>query len=175
MGRKPTVNRQDRREHRASIGFESLEGRSLLSTASGRVAPPKAAGISSVDLQGSVQGAPSTVVGNPDVGTTVDFRGSGDVLGVGRAKLSGALHGTGFIASSHVEGAITLANANGSLTLQVQSPSKGGFTAPASGTYTYSVTKGTGAFKRDSGDGTIRLTLGPRSFAMTFQGGPDVS
>jgi hypothetical protein len=158
------MNRQDRRKTRTPIGLEGLEGRQVLST----VAPIN------LDLQGTVAGVPSSVVGNPDVGTTVDFRGLGNVLGVGAAKLTGSLNGTGFFATSRVEGTITLADSKGSLALRVQGPSVGRFTAPGSGAYSYSIAKGTGAFKHANGSGTVDLILGSRSFTMTFQGKPTV-
>ncbi len=171
------MTRQDRRTKRASIGVESLEGRAVLSTVSAMVLPLKGAltdGISYLDLQGSAHGTPSTVVGNPDVGTTVKFQGLGVVSGLGSVKISGSLHGTGFIAKSHVEGSIMLSNGKGSFTLQLQSPSAGGFTAPKSGSYVFDSTKGTGAFKKDFGNGSVALNLGPRSFTLTFQGKPNV-
>lgn len=167
---------RDRRRTRASIGLESLEGRRVLSTASAAVAPIGASlvrGVTYLDLQGATHGTPSSVVGNPDVGTTVNFRGTGTLTGFGPAKLTGSLHGTGFIASSHVEGTITLAGSKGNVTLKVQSPSAGGFTAPGSGNYTYSVLKGTGTFKHGLGSGMIALNLGSKSFTMTFQGTPN--
>jgi hypothetical protein len=167
------MSRQDRRAKRASIGAEPLEGRTVLSTA----APLKGAlvhGISYLDLQGSAHGTPSTVVGNPDVGTTVDFHGSGVVSGLGSVKISGSLHGTGFFANTHVEGSITLSNARGDITLQLQSPSVGGFTAPKSGTYDFDSTSGTGAFKKDFGNGTTGLVLKSSSFTLNFDGKPNV-
>jgi hypothetical protein len=167
------MSRQDRRAKRASIGAEVLEGRAVLSTAT----PLKGAlvhGISDLDLQGSAHGTPSTVVGNPDVGTTVKFQGSGVVSGLGSVKISGSLHGTGFFANSHVEGPITLSNAKGSFTLQLQSPSVGGFTAPESGTYNFNSTSSTGAFKKDFGNGSVVLVLRSNSFTMTFDGKPSV-
>jgi hypothetical protein len=114
------------------------------------------------------------VVGNPDVGTTDFLKGSGVVSGLGSVKINGSLHGTGFIANGHVEGSITLSNGKGSFTLQLQSPSVGGFTAPKSGTYTFVSSHGTGAFKKDFGNGTVDLVLGSRSFTLRFHGKPNV-
>ncbi len=131
-------------------------------------------GLSDLDLQGSAHGSPSTVVGNPDVGTTVKLQGNGLIPGLGSVKVSGSLHGTGFIANSHVEGSLKLSNNKGSITLQLQSPVVGGFTAPASGTYTFSIQQGTGAYARHIGNGTIGLVLGSRSFTLNFHGKPNV-
>lgn len=158
---------------RASIGVESLEGRAVLSTVHAMVLPVSTArqhGLSYLDLEGSAQGSPSTVVGNPDVGTTVDLRGAAQIQGLGSVKVSGMLHGTGFIASSHVEGPLKLTDGKGSVTLQLQSPAKGGFTAPSSGTYTFSIEQGTGAFAHHIGNGTVALILKSSSFTIDFQG-----
>jgi hypothetical protein len=171
------MTRQDRRTKRASIGVESLEGRMVLSTSGALIAPLRGAlthGISYLDLQGSAHGTPSTVVGNPDVGTTVFLKGSGVVTGLGTVKIKGSLHGTGFIAKSHVEGSITLSNNKGSFTLQLQSPNVGGFTAPHSGTYTFNSTGGTGAYRKDFGNGTVDVVLSSKSFTLNFHGKPNV-
>lgn len=168
-----------RRSRRAFIGLESLEGRRVLSTVSPSpmLAIPKGMlthGISYVDLQGIAHGSTTTIVGNPDVGTSVDFHGAGTVSGLGSMKISGSLSGTGFIAKSHVQGTITLTNHQGSFTLQLQSPATGGFQAPASGTYKFHSIKASGAFRKDFGNGSIQLKLHGSSFSMTFQGGPNV-
>jgi hypothetical protein len=162
---------------RASIGVESLEGRSVLSTVHAMVLPVSTAllhGLNYLDLQGSAHGSPSTVVGNPDVGTTVDLQGTGKIQGLGSVKVSGMLHGTGFIASSHVEGPLKLSNGKGSVTLQLVSPAKGGFTAPSSGTYAFSIQQATGAFAHHIGNGTVDLVLGAKSFTLSFHGAPNV-
>jgi hypothetical protein len=153
----------NRRESRAVLGVEALECRKVLSTGSARVA---------LDLRGMLSGVPSTVVGNPDVGTTVNFRGAGDLPGVGEAKLTGSLNGTGFFESSRVEGTITLAVGKSSVGLRLQGPIVGRFTAPGSGVYAYTVTRGTGAFQHDTGAGSIDLVIEPRSIALTFPGEP---
>ena len=172
-----TMNRHDRRSKRASIGVDSLEGRTVLSTVHAMVLPVSTSlvhGVTYLYLQGSAHGSPSTVVGNPDVGTTVKLQGTGLIQGPGSVKVSGSLHGTGFIADSHVDGSIKLSNGKGSVTLQIQSPASGGFTAPASGTYTFSIQNGTGAFARHIGHGTVDLVLGAKTFILNFHGAPNV-
>ena len=131
-------------------------------------------GISYLDLQGSAHGSPSTVVGNPDVGTTLNLQGKGQVLNLGPVKIAGSLHGTGFVASSQgIEGDLKLSSGKGSVTLHLQGPPVKGFTAPGSGTYTFSVASGTGAFKHVFGNGTVDLALGARSFTLNFHGKPN--
>ena len=151
---------------RVTLGVTALEGRTVLSAAMG-VAPVHVT--KELNLQGSAHGLPSTIVGNPVVGTTVMLHGSGQVSPLGTVKVSGALHGTGFLASSHVEGTLTLSSPQGSLTLQVQSPKTGGFTAPSSGAFHFTILKGTGSLSHDAGNGTVALTLSPKSFQLTFQ------
>jgi hypothetical protein len=170
------VNHRDRRAKRASIGVEALEGRTVLSTVSAMIVPNQGAlvrGISYLYLQGTAHGTPSTVVGNPDVGTTLKLNGTSNLTVQGPMKLTGSLHGTGFIASGRVEGTITLSNGKGSFTLQLHSPAVGGFMAPRSGTYDFTFLKGTGAFRHEVGSGTVDLVLGPRAFALNFHGKPN--
>ncbi len=166
------------RRNRAAIGVEALEGRAVLSTVHAMVLPVSGAlirGLSYMDLQGSAHGSPMTIVGNPEVGTTVKLQGAGRVSGLGPVKLSAMLHGTGFIASSRVEGPLTLSTARGRVILQLEGPASGGFQAPRSGTYSFSIQKGTGVFSHHIGNGTAALVLGPRSFTLTFQGKPNVA
>jgi hypothetical protein len=157
------MNRPDRRKKKVAIGLEALESRKV----------PSAAPIN-LDLVGTVEGTPSSVVGSPDVGTTVDFRGSGNIFGMGQAKVTGSLNGTGFFASSRVEGTLTLATSKGNVALHVEGPTVPRYTSPGPGTYTYTLSKGTGAFKHDTGTGRVVLALGPRSFTMIIQGNPPV-
>ena len=162
---------------KASIGVESMEGRVVLSTVHAMVLPTRGAlvrGISYLDLQGSAQGPANRVVGDPDVGTAVTVHGSGLFPGQGKMQVSGYFHGTGFIATGSLNGNLKLSNSKGSLTLQLHGPSARGFTAPTSGTYQFTIQKGTGAFAHDSGNGTVDVVLGPRSFSLTFHGKPNI-
>ena len=145
------------------------------SEAGGPVATSLVRGVSYLYLQGSVHGTPTTVVGNPDVGTTVKLQGKGNLLNLGSVKVAGSLHGTGFIASSKgIEGSLKLSNGKGSVTLHLQGPPVHGFTAPASGTYTFTITGGTGAYQHTIGNGTVDLVLGAKSFTLNFHGKPNV-
>jgi hypothetical protein len=165
------MKRQDRRTRQSLLGMESLEGRAVPSTAGAHV-PGR--GISYLDVQGSAQGPISQVVGNPDVGTTTMLHGRGEVLGLGSVKVSGELHGTGFFASSHVEGPLTISTGTGSMTLQLQGPLVGGFTAPKSGTYQFTIQKATGSLAHDIGSGAVEVALGSTSFKLTFDGKPNM-
>jgi hypothetical protein len=170
------MNRPGRRARRASIGVESMEGRVVLSTVHAMVLPTQGAlvrGTSYLDLQGSAQGAANRVVGSPDVGTAVMVHGSGQFPGQGKMEVSGYFHGTGFIATGSLNGTLKLSNAKGSVTLQLQGPATPGFTAPTSGTYQFSIQKGTGALAHDFGSGSVDVVLGPRSFSLNFHGKPN--
>jgi hypothetical protein len=156
---------------------EPLEGRALLSTADpGAVVVPTALvrGVEYLFLNGSAHGTVQHKHGNPDTGAIVELHGSGRLTPLGKlSHLSGTLVGTGFIQEGHAGGTILLSNARGSVTLSLVGPLQGGFTAPSSGTYHFTVAKGTGAYAHDVGTGTVDLTLGAQSFTMTFHGEPN--
>ena len=169
------MSRRDRRKTLAPIGLESLEGRRVLSTATG-VAHPIVAELITLApklvIHGSVHGTVAHPAGIPDTGASANFKGAGKVHGLGSAKVTGTIHGTGFIGTGHVQGTMTLATGKGSVTLQFTGPTVGGNTAPSSGTYSYSVVKGTAAFRHDYGSGTVNLKLGPETFTMTLSSAP---
>jgi hypothetical protein len=170
------MNHPVRRVRRASIGVESMEGRVVLSTVSAMVLPTQGSlvrGVNYLYLQGSAQGSTNRVVGNPDVGTAVMIHGLAQLSSQGKMQVSGYFHGTGFIANGGLTGTLKLSNGKGSVTLQLQGPSVPGFTAPTSGTYQFTVQKGTGAFSHDIGSGTIDVVLGPRTFMIRFHGKPN--
>jgi len=59
------------------------------------------------------------------------------------------------------------------VTLLLKGPVAAGFTAPASGTYQFTIQKGAGALAHDFGTGTVDVALGPRSFRLAFHGAPN--
>jgi hypothetical protein len=157
----------------------SAQGDPILYATSAETTVPTTAslvrGVSYLYLQGSAHGSTSTVVGNPDVGTTLKLQGKGQVHGLGSVKVSGSLHGTGFIAGSQgITGDLQLSNGKGSVTLHLQGPPVKGFTPPGSGTYSFTIKGGTGAYKHDIGNGSVDLVLGAKSFTLSFHGKPNV-
>lgn len=170
------MNRTERRVRRASIGVEAMEGRVVLSTVHAMVLPTQGSlvrGVRDLDLQGSAQGAANRVFGNPDVGTAVVVHGSGQFSGQGKMQVIGSFHGTGFLAIGNLDGTLRLSNGKGSVTLQLRGPAAPRFTAPTSGTYQFSIQKGTGAFAHDIGSGSVDVVLRARSFNLTFHGRPN--
>jgi hypothetical protein len=124
-------------------------------------------------LQGPVAGSVQNKPSRPDVGATDVLRGSGLVTPLGRVRVDGVLHGTGFIREGHAGGLLRLSNARGSVTLRLVGPAQAGFTAPQSGAYRFVVTGSTGAFAHALGTGSVTLTLGPKVFALAFHGDPN--
>ena len=162
-GNVPASSPNDGRVYKATSGAATPVATSLVQ------------GISYLYVQGSAHGTSTTVVGNPDVGTTLKLQGKGQIPNLGPVKISGSLHGTGFIASSQgIEGDLKLSNGKGTVTLHLQGPPVKGFTAPGSGTYSFSITGGTGAYKHDFGFGTVDLALKGHSFTLEFHGKPNV-
>jgi hypothetical protein len=158
---------------------ESLEGRVVLSTVA---APHPGGGITGASLvrgasylfiNGTAHGTAHATPGMPDTGAVVALHGTGMLTPLGNVRVSGNLVGTGFIQQGNATGSIVLTNARGSVTLHLDGPSQPGFTPPGSGTYQFSIQRGTGAYAHTIGTGTVDLTLSATSFTMTFHGAPN--
>src|SRR5262249_55620756 len=132
-------------------------------------------GVSYLFLNGSVSGTFRHDPGRPevDVGSKDILHGSGQLTNFGRLRLTGTLLGTGMLVDSPLTGTIRLANAQGSVTLQLEGPVSPGFTPPHSGAYRFTVQGGTGAYQHVVGTGTVNVTLGRGSFRMKFTGAPN--
>ena len=174
------MERKTRRARRARFELETLEGRRLMSAGLGpgiknvpRAVVPAALvkGFTYLSLNGSGQGTFSPQRPLPDVGVADVFNGRAHLSRLGIVKTTGSLSGTGFILQGHATGKLTLRNARGSVTLTLTGPPEGGFQAPASGTYTFAVKSGTGAYARAVGTGRVDLVLGSDTFEITFHGG----
>jgi hypothetical protein len=124
------------------------------------------------NLNGTLRGSLTPAVKSPvDAGLQYRLTGSG-VLGSPRKfTATGFLRGTGFIAKGHATGELTLANAKGSITVKVVGPPQAGF-APLPGSFHFTVTAGTGAYKGLTGDGEVSLQThglgGPTTFRLVF-------
>jgi hypothetical protein len=168
---------ESRRGKRRALGVESLEGRVVLSTAqvTGAVVPAALVkGVSYLYLQGSGQGTFKHHEFLPaDIPSTDVFKGTARLGRLGAFKVSGSLTGTGFITNGNGTGTLTLSNSRGSVTLSLTGPPLGGFHSPASGTYAFVVTGGTGAFAHSIGNGNVDVTLGSNTFALGFHGAPN--
>ena len=58
--------------------------------------------------------------------------------------------------------------------LRLNGPETGGFTQPASGTYSFTIGKGTGSMAHDFGFGTVDVVLSGKAFTLEFHGRPNV-
>jgi hypothetical protein len=170
------MNHRNRRTRRTQPGLETLEGRAVLSTAHPGAAVVPAAVVRGAEylfLNGQAHGTTRNVPTNPDAGATLALEGSGRISPLGQVRLSGALHGTGFIRQGHAGGTVQLTNARGSATLSLVGPTQAGFTPPRPGTYSFTVEGGTGAYAHALGTGTVDLALHGRSFTLAFRGDPN--
>lgn len=104
-----------------------------------------------------------------DAGGGLGLWGSGKVEMLGSVRLTGSLHGTGNIVAGQANGEITLANGNGSVTLELVGPKQGMF-APIPHSFHFSVVKATGAFQGLQMTGSIELAQHTNgTFKMTFE------
>jgi hypothetical protein len=101
---------------------------------------------------------------NPDFGHEYQFTGTARFLGVVNARITGSIHTPGFILHGQAVGTFTFTNAKGSVTLKLVGPEQPGFSALPS-VLSYTVEKGTGAYRRLTGSGTLTLKLMPSQTA----------
>jgi hypothetical protein len=170
------MNHRNRRTRRSQPGLESLEGRAVLSTVLPGVTVHPAAVVQGTEylfLNGKAQGTTRSVPTNPDGGATLALEGSGRITPLGQVRVSGTLHGTGFIQQGQAGGTLRLTNARGSVTLSLVGPTQRGFLPPPSGTYSFTVESGTGAYAHTLGTGTVDVALHGRSFSLAFHGDPN--
>lgn len=163
-------------ERRTKLTLEPLEGRVVPSTTvpnPGVTTTALIQGAGYLFLNGTAHGTVRHTPGNPDAGSVVTFHGQGQITPLGTVRVSGSLHGTGFIQSGTAGGTIQLSNNRGTVTLNLQGPSQPGFTPAPSGTYQFSLVKGTGAYAKDLADGTVDVSLSGNAISLTFHGLPN--
>lgn len=128
--------------------------------------------LSNRSIAGQASGSVRHVLSNPDAGQSFNLSGSGRFKGLGTVRVSGTVHGTGFIMGGTSTGKVTLSNSKGSITLALTGPAQSGFSAlPDS--YQYVITGGTGAYRSLSGHGNVIATWkptasAPQHFQFTF-------
>ncbi len=99
---------------------------------------------------------------------------AGTLSPIGRAAITGSLQVARGISSGPPSGTLHLITAKGTLTLQIpQSVALPGGLPTATGTNeivdTYVITKGTGAYKGDTGSGVVEFTFNPAGSFGAFQ------
>jgi hypothetical protein len=100
-------------------------------------------------------------------GTMYVLNGTGTLGSLGHATISGALSVPPAGASGAATGALTFANASGSVTVQLTGPQESGSGSLAN-SYTYKIVSGTGAFASASGSGTLTLAVSGRTFTLSI-------
>jgi hypothetical protein len=109
-------------------------------------------------LAGTITGTYTVGHGLPDLGTTYQLTGAGTLGLLGGVTASGSLQAIGFIMQGRATGTLTLANAQGTLTLHLEGPVQAGFAAlPQLFHFTFG--GGTGTYQHLTGGGTLTLKL----------------
>ena len=145
-----------RRRKEARPVLESMESKFLLSVQG--VAATAMVAAMPLALRGSAHGQFSEASSNPDTGHTFTLSGLGKAGMLGKVQFSGHFGTPGFIATGHAGGTLTLSNPKGSVTLDLQGPTRPGFSAPPSA-FTYTVVSGTGAYASAHGGGQLTVGL----------------
>ncbi len=167
----------NRRKRRTGPTVESLEERKTPSTVHPMSAVHPTAlvrGVGDLFLNGTVTGTFRTNPAPlPDLASSIRLTGHGKVSPLHKVTVSGAISGTGLIATGQASGTIKLTNVKGSVTLNVTGPSQPGFSSPQAGTYQFTFAKGTGAYAKELSDGTVDLSFSGNNFTLTFHGAPN--
>jgi len=146
-----------------SLG-DRLEDRLVLSASAALLGPalilPSLHAQHHLFLTGIIEGTSRTEFPPiPDVGTSVVLKGSGRIRPLGNVSAGGSLHEAGFILIGRDEGALTLSNTRGSVSIRFSRP----FSAQGgghSGPYHFVIVGGTGAYKGATGSGKAELEFG---------------
>jgi hypothetical protein len=163
------------RRHVLRPVMESCESRAMLS--GGFVSAPAAhpAATSPIEravkLDGILRGNYKQPFEIPDVGSTFDFTGSGQVKGFGHAFVTGQLHSIGFIAQGHAQGTVRLSGVHGTLTLSLTGPVQQGGPAGLPDHFVFKTVGGTGKYRKVSDTGTASLVTIPGSATGQSMGG----
>jgi len=98
---------------------------------------------------------------NPDVGTQLTLRGSGQLTALGYVGLTGSLHESGFIKVGHDHGLLTLSSRRGSVILKLDRTVDHSMQSmPADPPYNFSIVAGSGAYRGANGTGTAQFEFG---------------
>jgi hypothetical protein len=124
-------------------------------------------------LLGQVTGAWSTVPTTPKSGQVQKLSGSATVSPLGTFQASGTLSTPGRVLHGNTTATVVLSAAQGSITLQFTGPSQPGLSPPP-GTFSYTITGGTGTYAGHTGKGAASFketvsSAGVHSFTLTFR------
>jgi hypothetical protein len=152
------------RRHVLRPEMECCESRALLS--GGPVSAPAAAvaqaePIRVIQLNGTILGHYIQNVRIPDVGANDELNGSGKLLRIGDADLSGSLHSIGFIARGNAQGTLVLASAKGTITLSLTGADQQDGPKGLPSAFRFTVTNGTGKYRTAHDEGTATLVISP--------------
>lgn len=171
-----------RRLRKCHPSVESMESKRLLSTISPPLHTVEAAHLAVADavrlmrINGRLHGRFTTHQSLPDMGGTTLIFGTGDLQGLGKTLIAGGLRSAGFVAYGHATGSITLLSKHGSLMISLTGPTQSGPSSLPT-TLNYQVTKGTGAYRNVSDQGTVELVITPSktpnggTFTLRFHSG----
>ncbi len=146
-----------RPSHRLRPTIEGMEPKALLSGVGGGVIGTIVS--HTLHLHGTVKGTYNEHQANPDTPKEYNLFGTGDLGLKARTALAGSIHSGGFTTHPNAEGKIYLADARGTITVKLTVDPKAGSTGGLADTYDYTIVGGTGAYKNDTGKGTVVLTL----------------
>lgn len=155
-----------RDNHAVRPVVEEVERRALLSGGMHHPHPhPSTAGLTTIQLEGTIRGHYHALAEPPDVGPTFAANGNGHIQGIGRTHATAVVHGTGFILSGQAQGDATLKGPHGKVTIHLTGlPFQAGFQGlPA--VFAFSITGGTGKYRNVHENGSATLDV------MSAQGG----
>lgn len=132
--------------------LEGIESRALLSGVAAAVVAPPAS--HTIHLNGTLAGSYAEHQGNPDFPKVYTLSGSGHLGTKARTTLAGSLQAGGFTANPGAHGTVRLAEAHGSITVNLTASPAG-----TSDPLEYAIVGGTGAYKGAIGSGSVVLTL----------------
>ena len=111
-----------------------------------------------IALKGKIFGPYTVNRTNPDIGSTYELSGSGQIQPLGQSRGTGSFRAPGNVAVGHAEGTLTLTDQQGSVTLTLVGPDQRGL-APPPDHFTYTITGGTGTFQGAKGSGNVALEI----------------
>ncbi len=95
---------------------------------------------------------------SPNGGPQFDLAGSASLAALGGVTVAGSVSPVGLVTRGHATGTLTLSNANGSVTIDLEGPVQPAF-SPLPRVFHYQVVSGTGDYLGLAAEGTLSLKL----------------